>query len=156
MNGDVDQRDGRPLGEVAPRVAAQDAERQVRRARRVGRRHSRVRVLLELERRRPAVLDRVAEAVERADAGVAAPREDELARAAHADQLVVDDVGRHPDERQVAPTLADDLVARRVRDQVREALERDDVAVADELGDRLVEPERSRPRPRTGYGCAPL
>ena len=39
---------------------------------------------------RPVVLDRVAEAVQRADARVPAPREDELARAARADQLVVD------------------------------------------------------------------
>ncbi len=96
-----------------------------------------VRVLLELERRRPAVLDRVAQPVQRADARVAAPREDELARAAHPDQLVVDDVGRHPHERQVAPPLPDQLVPGRVRDQVREALERDDVAVAHELRDRL-------------------
>ena len=141
-------------GEIAAAVAAQHAEREVRRAGRVRGRHAGVRVLLELERRRPAVLDRVAEPVQRADAGVAAPREDELPGAAHPDQLVVDDVGRHPDERQVAPPLADQLVPGRVRDQVREALERDGVAVADELGDRLGErddhvrpSERERMRP---------
>jgi hypothetical protein len=85
------------------------------------------------------VLDRVAQPVKRADAGVASPRERELARAAGADQLVVDDVRRHPDEREVAPALTDQLVAGRVRNQVREAFERDDVAVAHELRDRLAQ-----------------
>ena len=84
-----------------------------------------VAVLLDLERARPAVLDRVAEAVQRADAGIAAPREDVSLRAQpDADQLVVDDVGRHPDEVQVTPPLADDLVAGGERDEVGEALER--------------------------------
>ena len=128
-----------PGGQVAAPVAAEHAERQVRRAGCVRRRHAGMRVLLELERRRPAVLDRVAEPVQRADAGIAAPGEDELPRAAHPDQLVVDDVGRHPDQRQVAPFLPDQLVPRGVRNQVREALERDGVAVVDELGDRIGE-----------------
>ena len=58
-----------------------------------------------------------------------------------ADQLVVDQVRRHADERQVAAALADQLVPGRVRDQVREALQRDGVAVAHESGDRLAERE---------------
>ncbi len=62
-----------------------------------------------------------------------------LARAAHADQLVVDDVRRHPDQRQIAPFLPDQLVPGGVWNQVREALERDDVAVVDVLGDRVGE-----------------
>jgi hypothetical protein len=95
--------------------------------------------VLELERHRPAVLDGVAQAVEGADAGVAAPREDQPASAAHADQLVVDQVRRHPHELEVAAALADDLVAGRKRDQVGEALQRDRVAVVDERGDRVVE-----------------
>jgi hypothetical protein len=132
-------RDTSARGQVAAAVAAQDAEREVGRAGRVRRRHPRVRVLLDLERRRPAVLDGVPEPVQRADSGIAAPREDELARAAHPDQLVVHEVRRHPDQRQVAPALADQLVPRRVRDQVREALERDGVAVADECSHRLAE-----------------
>ena len=139
MNGHVIARDARASREVAARVAAEHAEGQVRGAGRVRRRHPCVRVLLELERPRPAVLDRVAQPVQRADAGVAAPREDELRRAAGADQLVVDDVGRHPHERQLAPLLPDQLVPRGVRDQVREALERDRVAVADERGDGVGE-----------------
>ena len=93
-------------------------------------------VLLDLELAR---LDRVAEAVQRADARVAAPGEDQLARAAGADQLVVDDVRRHPHERQVALALADDLVPGGDGDQVGEALQRDGVAVVDEVGDGVGE-----------------
>ena len=57
--------------------------------------------------------------------------------AAGADELVVDEVGRHAHEGEVAPALPDDLVAGGERDQVREALERDDVAVVDEARDRV-------------------
>ena len=67
-------------------------------------------------------LYRLAEAVERADAGIAAPREDELACATHADHLVVDDIRRHPDQRQLPSPLAHDLMTRGVRDEVRESL----------------------------------
>ena len=88
-------------------------------------------VLLDLERPGPAVLDRVAEPVERPDARVAAPREDHLLRAAGPDELVVDDVRRHPHEGEVAAALPDDLVPGGVRDEVGEALERDGVAVVD-------------------------
>ena len=96
-------------------------------------------VLLDLERVRPLVLDRVAEPVQRADARVAAPRERQLGGAAGTDQLVVDDVGRHPHEVQVAAALADDLVPGGVRDQVGEALHRQRVAVVHVLGDGLAQ-----------------
>jgi hypothetical protein len=96
-----------------------------------------VAVLLDLERLGPRILDRVAEAMQRADARVAAPGEDELARAAGADQLVVDDVRRHPHERQVAAALTNELVPGRNGYQVGEALERDRVAVVDEVGDGM-------------------
>ena len=95
----------------------------------VGAGHRGVAVFLERERPRPAVLDRVAQPVQRPDAGVAAPREDERRGAAGADQLIVDQVRGHAHEREVAAALADDLVPGRERDQVREALHRDDVAV---------------------------
>ena len=81
------------------------------------------------------VLHRVAQAVQRTDAGIAAPREDQLGRAAHADHLVVDQVGGHPDEREVAPPLPDDLVTGGKRDEVREALHDQRVAVVHDLGD---------------------
>ena len=80
---------------------------------RVARRHAGVAVLFDLERVRPLVLDGVAKALQRADAGIAAPRERQLGDAAGTDQLVVDHVGRHPHEVQVASLLADDLVRRR-------------------------------------------
>ena len=73
-----------------------------------------------------------------ADAGVAQPREDELAGHAGADHLVVDDVRRQARQGQVALALADDLVAGREADEVREALDGDGVAVAHELGDGVV------------------
>ena len=94
-------------------------------------------VLFQLQRSGPVALDRVAKAVQRADARVAAPGEHELGGAAGADELVVDEVGRHPDEGEIASSLPDDLVAGGERDQVREALERNDVAVVDEARDRL-------------------
>src|SRR5438445_5101823 len=68
-------------------------------------------MLFQLQRLRPAVLDGVAQPVQGAHPGIAAPRENELARAAHADELIVDQVGRHADQREVATALADDLVA---------------------------------------------
>ena len=86
-------------------------------------------VLLDLERLRPALLDRVAQPVQRADARVAAPGEDQLAHAAHADQLVIDQIGRHPRHGQPAPPLANDLMAGGEGDQMCEALEHDIVAV---------------------------
>ena len=60
-----------------------------------------------------------------------------LRGAARADELVVDEVGGHADEREIAPALPDDLVARRERDEVGEAFQRDGVAVADQPGHRL-------------------
>ena len=49
--------------------------------------------------------------MQRADAGIAAPGEHELVDAAHADELVVDQVRRHADQRQALALLADHLVA---------------------------------------------
>jgi len=116
-------------GQPGAVVAAQHGEREPGRAGHVPVRHPRVAVLLELQRDRPPVLHRVAEPVQRPDTRVAAPGEDQLARAARADELVVDQVGCHPDQRQVAPLLADQLVAGGERYQVRETLHRHRVAV---------------------------
>src|SRR5207247_5373637 len=74
---------------------------------------------------------------EPADPWIPEPREDQLAGHAGRDHLVIDEVRREPGEREVALPLADDLVAGGERDQVGEALDRDRVAVADELGDRV-------------------
>ena len=59
--------------------------------------------------------------------------------AAGADQLIVDDVRRHADERQVLALLPDDFVAGGERNQVREALEGDGVAVVHEFFDGVSE-----------------
>jgi hypothetical protein len=77
--------------------------------------------------------------VQRAHSRVAAPGEDEFAGAPGADHLVVDDVGRHPDQRQVPTPLADDLLPGGDRDQMGEALQSDRVAVADEGRDGVGE-----------------
>jgi hypothetical protein len=96
-------------------------------------------VLLDLDRPRPSVLDRVAKAMKATDAGVPAVGEHQPARDAHADHLVIHKIGRHPDQLELTPALADDLVAGLERDQVREALERDRVAVADDRLDGVGE-----------------
>jgi hypothetical protein len=93
--------------------------------------HPGVAVFLYLQRDRPGMLDRVAEPVQRADTGIAAPGEDQLARAARADELVIDQVRRHPDQRQVTAPLPDHLLPGGERDQVREPLHRDRVAIVD-------------------------
>jgi hypothetical protein len=134
--GDVG--DARGVGrQVGATVATQDRERQARCPRQVPVRHASVAVLLDFERHGPAVLDRVPEPVQRPDARVPRPGENQLARAARPDQLVVDHVWRHPDQREVAPMLPDHLVPGGMRYQVREALYRDGVAVTDVRGDRL-------------------
>jgi hypothetical protein len=94
-------------------------------------------MLLYLKGFGPAVLDGDPKAVEGADAGVAAPGEDELIRAAHPYHLVVDQVRLHPDQGQVPPALADDLVRTCRRDQMCEPLHCDGVAIAHQPGDRL-------------------
>ena len=132
VNGQMIGAHVRPACQVGAGVAAHHRERESRGAGRVPVRHPRVAVLVELDRSGPAVLDRVAEAVQRADARVAAVGEHELAGGAHPDHLVVEDVRRHPDQLELAPALAQQLVAGGERDQVGEALHRDRVAVGDE------------------------
>ncbi len=126
--------DGGNAGRVAfqpgAAVTAQHRERQARRPGHVPVGHPGVAVLLQLQRARPGVLDCVAEPVQRADAGVAAPGEHQPGGAARADQLVVDHVRGHPDQGQPAAALPDHLVPGCVRDQVGEAFHGEDVAVA--------------------------
>ncbi len=124
-------------GQVGAAVAAQDGERKPGRAGNVAIRHAGMAVLFQLQRPGPVALDRVAKAVQRADARVAAPGEDEFGGATGADELVVDEVGRHPDEGEIASALPDDLVAGGERNQMRKAFERNDVAVVDQARDRL-------------------
>jgi hypothetical protein len=140
---------GVDAGELRAAVAAEHGERQARRAGLVGVGHGGVAMLLDLQRLRPALLVGVAKAVQRADAGVAAPGEHHLLRRAHADQLIVDEVGHHAHQGQVAAALADGLVAGGVGDQVREALEGRGVAVTQDFCDGIGE------RQELGHGnCA--
>ena len=127
------------LRQVGSHIAAQEAERQMRGSGGIGGGHAGMRVLFELERSAASLLHRVAQAMQRADAGIAAPGKHQLRGAAGADQLIVDQVGRHADQRQIAPALADDLVSGGERNQVSEAFQRHDVAVMNHFLDRLLE-----------------
>jgi hypothetical protein len=123
------------LRQVGTRVAAQHGERQVRGAGDVRVGEAGVGVLAQLDWPRPLVLDGVAEAVQRPDAGVAAVGEDHPLDAAEADHLVEEDVGREADDGQVGAALAEQLVPGREGDEVREALERHEAAVLHERRD---------------------
>ena len=137
----------RVRGQVGARVPAQHGERQPGRAGDVAVGHARRGCAPRARSgRRPAVLHRVADAVQRTDAGVAAPREDQLRGAARTDELVVDDVRRHADQRQITAPLADDLVPGRERDQMGEALQRHGVAVVDQPRHGLRQRHDLRPR----------
>src|SRR5262249_10560281 len=78
---------------------------------------------------RPAVLDGVAQAMQRADPGISAPGKHQLFRTAHADKLVIDQIGSHADESEALAALTDDLVAGRMRNKVREPLHGHRIAV---------------------------
>jgi hypothetical protein len=82
------------------------------------------------------VLDAAADGVQRPHPGVAHPGEHQLAGDPGADHLVVDHVGGEPAEGEVALALADHLVPGGERDQVREPLDRQGVAVANQFPDR--------------------
>src|SRR5712691_11185589 len=136
------------LGKVDAEIAAEDREREPGRAGLVGVDHGGVGMFLDRERMRPAVLDRVAEAVQRAHPRVAAPGKHQLLRTAHADELVIEEVRRHADEREALAALADDLVSGRERDQVGEPLHRDHIAIPNGFLHRLG--KRQKARHRTG------
>jgi len=55
------------------------------------------------------------------------------------DDLVVDHIRGHPDQREVAALLPDQLLSRRERDEVGEALHGHGVAVLDGRGDGVGE-----------------
>src|SRR5260370_7230526 len=78
--------------------------------------------LLDLKRAWPSVLNGVSEPVQRTDTGVTSPRKDEFACHSHADHLVIDKVGRHSIKCQIALSLPDDLVPRRLRNSLCKTL----------------------------------
>ena len=69
-----------------------------------------------------------------------------FSRAAHADELVVEQVGRHLDQGEVAPSLADDLVPGGVRDEMGEPLHRHGIAVPDAVLHRFGQGQKTRHR----------
>ena len=46
------------------------------------------------------------------------------------DQLIADEIRCHPNQREIAATLTNQLVSGRERNEMRESLEGDDIAVA--------------------------
>ena len=83
--------------------------------------------------------------MQRTDAGIAAPGKRQFSRAAHPDHLVVDQVGGHSDQVQVAPTLTDHFVPGGKWDQMRKAFQRDARAIGDKTLDRLAHRQVQRP-----------
>jgi hypothetical protein len=61
------------LRKVGAQITAQNTERQMGSARGIPRRHTRVLMLIDFERLRPAFFDRFAKPMQRADARIAAP-----------------------------------------------------------------------------------
>ena len=138
----------RALLEPGARVSPQHGERESRRAGHIAIGQTGVAVLFDLEGRRPSVLDGVAEPVQAANARVAAPGEDQLAGAAHPDELVEDHVGGQSHQGQVPPALANDLLAGRVWDEVGEAFHGHAVAVMDKPANGVREAEQFSHLPR--------
>src|SRR5262245_45880405 len=76
--------------------------------------------------------------------GLPPPGEHELRSAAHADELVVEEIGRHLDEGEATPLLADHLVAGRIGDEMGEPLHRHGIAVPDAVLHRLGKGQETR------------
>ena len=76
-----------------------------------------------------------------ANAGVAQVAEHHLARYACRDHLIVDQIRRHPNQRQVAQVLANDLMSSGKTDEGSKAFYGNRHPVMDILGDRLFQRE---------------
>ena len=87
-------------------------------------------MLLQFELVRPPIFDCVSQTVQRADARIATPGKNQLGDASHTNELIVNKVRRHPDQREPLASLTDNLVARSMGDKMSETLKRDGVAVA--------------------------
>ncbi len=137
-------------GQLGAPVAAEHRAGQAGGARLIGLGHAGMAVFLDLDRARKAVLDGVAHAAQQADAGIAGIGEDHFLREAHADHLVVDDVGRHADQASGREIPGGSPHAPRRRDQMGEALEGDDVAIIQVLGNGLFERQEFDHRKNSG------
>ncbi len=76
--------------------------------------------------------------MQRTDAGIASPGKRQGAGATSANQLIVDQVGRHPDQMQIALFLAQDLVPGSERNQMSEAFQRNALTIVDILIDDFL------------------
>jgi hypothetical protein len=77
--------------------------------------------------------------LQRADARIAAPGKGQASGAPHPDQLVIDHVGRHPNQVQIASPLTNDLVPGGMRNQVGKPLQRHRIPIKDILGNCLTQ-----------------
>ncbi len=112
--------------------------------------------LLNRQRSRPAILHRVAKAVQRPYARISAPRKSQLLCAPSSNQLVIDDVRGHANQRQVSSALANNLVPGGKWNEMGKPLQRNAVAVVHMRGNRLgqCDPVRHSPpfhRPQYYY-----
>ncbi len=125
--------------QVGALVTAHHRKRQMRGTRRPAVGHPRVGMLLDLDGGRPSVLDRIAQAMQRANTRVTGVGEHQLAGRTGADHLVIEHIRRHSDQLELTPALTQDLVPGRERDQMREAFQRDAVPVVHQLGDAVCQ-----------------
>ncbi len=126
-------------GQLAAYIAAQHGQRQPSGAGLEGTRHGGVAVFENLDLVRPAFFDGIAQAVQRPDPRIAAPGEDHLPSATGTDQLVIDQIRRHADQRQIALALTDDLVSGSEGNQMGEAFHGHGSAVFDVACHRIMQ-----------------
>src|SRR5882724_4604161 len=138
------------LGKIVADMAAEYGEGQSAGSGGIGVGHVGMDALVDLQRLRPILFDRLAQSVERAHARIASPGEDQLARQAHADDLVIDQIGGHADQCQIALALANRLQRRRRGDQMGKAFEGDAIAVLDQMPHRLGQTRNFRHVPPAG------
>ena len=96
-------------------------------------------VFFNRERRRPAGLYRVAKPVQGTHARISAPGKNQPRSASHPDHLVVNQIRSHANQREVAPPLANQLVPRGKRYQVRESFQRHGIAVVHQFRGRFAQ-----------------
>ena len=127
------------LRQIAPSIAPHHRKRQIRCTRDVRIGEVCVAVLFNLEWMRPFVLHGIAQAMQRPDTGIATPRENQLPRASRANQLIEDHIRRHAYQRKVVPLLSNHLMPCRKRDQMREPLHRQHIAVMHHVTDCIAQ-----------------
>jgi hypothetical protein len=132
------------LRQFGATIAAEDGAGQSGRARLIGVGHGGVAMFLDLQRVGEAVLDRIAHPAQETDAGIAGIGEDQLFRHAHADHLIVDQIGGHADQGEISESLTDRLMRGSGRDQMGKAFKSDLVAIAQIFGDRMCKRQELR------------